>query len=122
MGPGSIRYTAHIPARLLPPGRHVVTVMARDGAGGSASLEFAIEVKGLAEDHGPWTLRRKMSQAEVNLHLELLSRLDWHPSFHVFLRLAADDEAFTDARRSLESLSRQVYPSWQLCLLQGEPG
>jgi ADP-heptose:LPS heptosyltransferase/GT2 family glycosyltransferase len=114
-------YAAHIPARLLTAGRHAVTVTARDGAGGSASLEFAIEVQGLAEDHGPWALRRKMSQAEVNLQLDLLSRLDWHPSFQVFLRLAVDDEAFANARRTLESLSRQGYPSWRLYLLPSDP-
>jgi O-antigen biosynthesis protein len=110
-------YAAHIPARLLPAGRHAVTVSARDRAGGTATLQFAIEVKGLADDHGPWSLRRKMSQAEVELQLAVLARLEWRPSFCVVLALSADDEGFEKARRSLESLSRQAYSEWRLYVL-----
>jgi ADP-heptose:LPS heptosyltransferase/GT2 family glycosyltransferase len=110
-------YAAHIPARLLPAGRHAVTVSARDRAGGSASLQFAIEVKGLGDRLGPWSLRRKMSQAEVELQLALLDRLEWRPSFCVVLALKADDEGFAKARRTLESLSRQAYTEWRLCVL-----
>jgi ADP-heptose:LPS heptosyltransferase/GT2 family glycosyltransferase len=110
-------YAAHIPARLLPAGRHAVTVSARDRAGGTASLQFAIEVKGLADGAGPWSLRRKMSQAEVELQLALLARLQWRPSFCVVLALRTDDDGFAKARRSLESLSRQTYSQWRLCVL-----
>jgi ADP-heptose:LPS heptosyltransferase/GT2 family glycosyltransferase len=110
-------YAAHIPRRVLTAGRHTVTVTVRDRAGGASSLDFAIEVSGFAEDHGPWSLRRKMRQVEANLQLALLSRLEWRPFFRVLLALDADDIALTEARRSLESLSRQTYADWQLCLL-----
>ena len=113
-------YAAHVAPRMLTAGRHIVTVTARDRVGDAVSQEFSIDVQDLAEDRGPWALRLKMSQAEVKLQLALLARLDWNPLFRVILRSAIGEEGLARSRRSLESLSRQAYPRWQLCLTAGD--
>jgi ADP-heptose:LPS heptosyltransferase/GT2 family glycosyltransferase len=113
-------YAAHVPPKVLTGGRHIVTITARDRRGGTVGHEFAIDVKELAEDRGPWSLRRKMSQVEANLQLSLLRGLHWHPLFRVILPLAIDAEDMIKARRSLASLSHQTYRTWQLCLVPGD--
>jgi len=112
-------FAAHVAPKLLTAGRHVVTVTARDRAGTALQQSFSIDVKELDDDCGPRSVRRKISQVEVDLQHSLLARLHWNPQFRVVLRAAVGNVSLEKSRRSLESLSRQVYPRWQLCLPVG---
>ena len=114
-------YAAHIAPKMLTAGRHVVTVTARDRAGNSVHQEFSIDVTALEDQGGPWSLRRKMSQVEVDLKLALLARLNWNPLFRIVLRQGIGKDLMEKSRRSLESLSRQVYPRWLLSMAPGNP-
>jgi O-antigen biosynthesis protein len=113
-------YAAHLPPKSLALGRHRVTVSLQDRKGQIASTEFHIEVQEVANDRPPWGLRQRMSQAEVDLKLGALERLEWRPGFHVFLPLSQADNAFEQARRSLRALSRQTYSNWRLWLVPAD--
>jgi ADP-heptose:LPS heptosyltransferase/GT2 family glycosyltransferase len=114
-------FAAHVPPKALTAGHRVVTVTARDRAGGMASSEFAINVEELSDHTGPWSLRRKMGQVEVEMQLAILEMLSWRPSFKIFLPLTTKDDNFVQVRRTLGSLVRQMYPEWQLCLVPAHP-
>jgi ADP-heptose:LPS heptosyltransferase/GT2 family glycosyltransferase len=114
-------YAAHIAPKLLTAGRHGVTVTATDRAGNAIKQEFSIDVTALDDDRGPWSLRRKMSQVEVDLKLALLARLNWNPKFRIVLRQGIGEDLLAKSRRTLESLSRQVYPRWNLSVAPGTP-
>jgi len=109
-------YAAHVAPKMLTAGRHVVTVTVRNRAGAAVNEEFSIDVTALDDQGGPWALRRKMSQVEVDLKLALLSRLNWNPLFRIVLRQGGGDALLEKSRRTLESLSRQVYPRWHLTI------
>jgi ADP-heptose:LPS heptosyltransferase/GT2 family glycosyltransferase len=63
-------------------------------------------------------LRHKISQAEIDLHLETLARLDWHPVFCLLLIVDASEEARDRARVTLNSLRWQSYSEWQVVILR----
>jgi ADP-heptose:LPS heptosyltransferase/GT2 family glycosyltransferase len=113
-------YAAHLPPKALAVGRHQVTVSLREDNELAARMEFQIEVQAIPDDRGPWALRHKMSQAEVDLKLSALKRLDWRPLFRVVLPLVERDEGFAKARRTLAALSRQTYPDWELWVISGD--
>jgi len=112
-------YSAHLPAKTLPVGHHQVTVSMRTQDGYEARSEFLIDVHAVSADTGPCALRRTMSRAEVDQKLGTLSRLDWHPTFHLYLSLGSGRQALDAARRSLDSLTRQTYENWRLWLCPG---
>lgn len=66
----------------------------------------------------PDLLRRKISQAETDLHLETLARLDWHPVFCLLLIIDASEEANCRARITLNSLRSQSYSEWRVVILR----
>ena len=96
-----------VPHRLLPKGAHTVTVTLRDRAGKTAGTEFRVEVEALSELTGPWSLRRKMAQAEIDLDLRLLERRQWRPLFTAVLPLRGDAESLRKARGTIASLPRK---------------
>ena len=110
-------YAAHVPPKALAVGSHEITVVLRDDRGPVNSNRFRIEVQALSDEHGPWALRRKMSQAEVDLKLSALGRLRWRPLFQVLLAVSVGDEAVSRARRTLEALARQTYTHWAVALV-----
>jgi ADP-heptose:LPS heptosyltransferase/GT2 family glycosyltransferase len=115
-------YAAHLPPKALAAGRHQVTVSMHDRNGPAASIEFGIEVQAIDDHRGSWALRRKMSQAEVDLKLSALERLDRQPGFQVLLASSRRDKTFTQARLTLDALSRQTYSNWSLSLTaRGSP-
>ena len=58
-------FAALIPKRSLTSGAHIVRVTARGHSGESASKEFRIKVDEVSDQQGPWSVRRKMSPAEI---------------------------------------------------------
>jgi hypothetical protein len=106
-----------VPHRLLPKGPHTVTVALRDRAGKTAGTEFRIEVEALSELTGPWSLRRKMAQAEIDLDLRLLERRQCRPQFTALLPLRTDAESLSKARATIASLTAQIYPDWRLIVV-----
>ena len=96
-------------------------VIARDRAGNNASIEFRIEVEALSELTGPWSLRRKMPQAEIDLDTRLLEHQGWRPSFRAVLPLANDTDSMRKARVTVASLAAQVYPNWRLTVVPKNP-
>ena len=111
-------YAAHLPPKALAIGRHQITVSLHDGNGCVASIEFQIEVQAIDDNRGTWALRRKMSQAEVDLKRSMLERLDYRPAFHLLMPLSPRDKAFAQARASLDALSRQTYARWRLSMVR----
>jgi ADP-heptose:LPS heptosyltransferase/GT2 family glycosyltransferase len=109
-------FAAHVPPRALPPGRHLVAVTLHDRAKGVARSEFAIHVEELSDHIGPWSLRTKMPQVEVDGQLAILDTLRWRPSFRIFAPLTANENDLTQLRLTLASLRQQAYTEWQLCL------
>jgi ADP-heptose:LPS heptosyltransferase/GT2 family glycosyltransferase len=106
-----------IPQRLLSNGPHTVTLTIRDKSANLITTDFRIEVQDIPESEGPWSLRNRVSLAEVDLHLRMLSRLKWQPEFLVLLRTGVDTESVQQARRTLASLRNQVYPHWRVAVL-----
>ena len=110
-------YSAVLPHRMLPVGRHTISVTLLDKAGGTARTEFSLQVEAVAEATGPWSLRRKMPQAEIDLGLRLLDRQPARASFTVILPLRSGKAAAAAARLTIASLAAQVYPAWRLLVV-----
>lgn len=115
-------FSALLPHRTLPKGRHTIGVSLRDKEGHSLRNEFRVEIEEAPETEGPWTLKRKMSLAEINLGLGILDRQAWRPAFSLILWMAGNDEEILLARRTLASLESQAYEEWRLIVVpRGHP-
>ena len=110
-------YRALVPHRILPKGSHTVSVTLRDMAGRTASTRFAIEVEELSEAPGPWSLRRKMGQAEIDLGRRILERSGRQPMFLVMLPVTDDEESLRKAGATIAALCVQAYPNWRLLIV-----
>jgi ADP-heptose:LPS heptosyltransferase/GT2 family glycosyltransferase len=110
-------YAVHLPPKSLTMGRHQVTVSMDDREGQGARVDFQIVVEDFPDTRGPWALRRRIRQAEVDHQSDTLRRMRWRPHFRVFLALASNRKTIDAARRTLETLARQNYPDWDLCVL-----
>jgi ADP-heptose:LPS heptosyltransferase/GT2 family glycosyltransferase len=105
-----------IPYWLLPKGSHSVCLTVRDKQGQVAAVQFGIEVEEIPEGEGPWSLRRKMSQAEIDLHLSVLSGVGFRPAFAVVVACDGDEASLAGVTRTLRSLENQVYGEWTVWL------
>ncbi len=109
-------FQALIPHRILPAGSHAISVTLRDQAGGATTNEFRIEVEELSDLPGPWSVRRKMAQAEIDLYRGILARAGRQPHFVVMLPVAGE-AAVERMAVTLASLRAQVYPHWHLLIV-----
>lgn len=114
-------WQALVPHRLLPKGGHSVTVTLRDAADGALTSEFRIEVEELADRPGPWSLRRRMAQAEIDLDRRLLAHREPPCRFVMILPLA-DEAARRRAAVTVASLQAQAYPHWHLVVVTRDRG
>lgn len=110
-------FSAVLPHRMLPRGRQVVTVTLHDQHGRTARSEFRIEVEEAPETAGPWSLRRRMTQAEADLHHQIFVNVSERPCFRILLPLARGAAGLREARITLASLGEQVYEDWCLVVL-----
>jgi ADP-heptose:LPS heptosyltransferase/GT2 family glycosyltransferase len=111
-----------IPARALSTGKHMIRVELRTGADRRRALEFAVETEQPPDEGAPWTLRRKMSRAEVALTDNVIAGAGWRPRFGILLRVDGWDGAEAGLMRTLESVREQVYDRWRIVVAGGEPG
>lgn len=114
-------FTALLPKRSLPKGRHSVSIALRDQAGRMAHLEFRVEVEDAPDTDGPWALRRRMTLAEIELQARPLLGITQQPSFALVLPLPRGAKALEQVRTTLASLATQVYENWRLHVLTPTP-
>jgi ADP-heptose:LPS heptosyltransferase/GT2 family glycosyltransferase len=112
-------FSALLPHRTLPKGPHTVSIVLRDQAGQAARAEFRIEVEDAPDTDGPWSLRRRMTPAEIDLLARPLLGASQRPSFVVVLPLPLGVKVVKQARATLASLGTQAYQRWRLCILTG---
>jgi ADP-heptose:LPS heptosyltransferase/GT2 family glycosyltransferase len=110
-------FSALLPHRTLPKGKHTVAIALRDQAGQAARSEFRIEVEDAPDTDGPWSLRRRMSPAEIDLLTRPLIGASHRPSFGVVLPLPRGANVLEQARATLASLGTQAYENWCLHIL-----
>ena len=110
-------YQALLPHRILPKGGRTVSITLRDKAGETTSAEFAIAVEELSDTPGPWALRRKIGQAEIDLCLRILEGRGRHPLFAIMLGVNPDEESLRNAGVTIDSLRLQAYPNWRLVIV-----
>lgn len=108
-------FAAQLPHRTLPKGRHLITLTVRDRAGDTVSSAFRIEVGDAPDTEGPWSLRRRMSPAEVGLYRPLLD-LPHPPMIGILLVPGRGPPARQLARTTLQSLAAQAYGNWRLVI------
>jgi ADP-heptose:LPS heptosyltransferase/GT2 family glycosyltransferase len=109
-------FTATLPHRMLPKGRHRIGVALRDKAGASTAVEFFVEIEEPPESSGPWSLRRKLPQSEIDLAVHSLNSCAWHPRFALILPVHENDEP-NDVRRTVDSVRAQAYRDWTVVLV-----
>jgi ADP-heptose:LPS heptosyltransferase/GT2 family glycosyltransferase len=105
-------FTALLPNRSLPEGRHTLSVSLRDAAGAVTRREFRVEIDTASEIQGPWSIRRRIEPAAVQLLFEPLLGQSSPPSFDILLPLPRSSDAYDRARVTLASLASQVYENW----------
>jgi ADP-heptose:LPS heptosyltransferase/GT2 family glycosyltransferase len=106
-----------IPPQVLKRGRHDIRIVIRDAAGETEAITFAVDSDPSLEGPGPWTLRRKLTDAEIGLHRAVVESRGAQP--HFSLLLPCDPSSATQRKRlraTLESLRHQAWPHWQMVL------
>ena len=109
-------FAALVPHRVLTKGSHAVTLTLRDKAGGTTRSEFGIQVEEVSDAPGPWLLRRKMGQAEIDLDRRILERCGRHPMFIVVMPVKGE-AASRRAGVTIASLVAQAYANWRLLVV-----
>jgi len=110
-----------IPPQALKRGLHEVGVVVTDRAGHVARSDFTIEAEPATEGPGPWQLRTKLTQAEVDLQMSLLGAQKCRPNgsrvaFCLVMPLTRTLPAdLQRARDTLASLRHHAYPDWRRC-------
>ena len=120
--PGALRsgFVFNCPPRLLKEGPHEAMVRVVSPDGSEHSTRFAFTVRIPADAEARFGIRRRLPRAELDLHLDLLNRLNWRPAFRLLMPLhAAEDVAA--AADTIEALRRQPYGDWRLLLVAGQP-
>jgi len=112
-------FVALIPNWSLPKGRHTVSVSAFDLDDKADSLEFSIQVADMPDGEGPWAIRRKIAQSEIDLQLRVLTGLTWSPRFRLLIKSDDTDAGIQKARLTLASLREQAYPEWSALVFIG---
>ena len=79
-----------------------MSVTLRDKVGRVTSTEFGIVVDELGDTPGPWALRRKMGQAEIDLDQSILQRCGCQPIFVVILPVHGDEDLLRNAGATIE--------------------
>lgn len=110
-----------IPPQALPRGSHVVRVVIRDAAGAVQEIGFSVTCEPDLPEVGPWALRRKLPQAEVDLQEAVLTACDWRPAFVLVLAGSLDGAAQRRRLRATAgSLRMQAWRNWTLVVQAAE--
>ncbi len=104
-----------IPPQIMKRGSHEVRVVVTDKDGRTLDDTFTCEARATVEAPGPWALRRKLTQGEIDLSLAVLDRAGYRPRWVLLLLLhgttAVDVKRL---RASIATLRHQAYPDWRL--------
>jgi ADP-heptose:LPS heptosyltransferase/GT2 family glycosyltransferase len=111
-------FSALLPQHSLPKGQHTVSISLRDQTGQVARSEFCIEAEDAPDSRGPWSLRRRMLPAEIDVLSRPLLGASQKPSFGVVLPLSSGAK-IRELRATLASLAAQAYENWRLYILVG---
>jgi GT2 family glycosyltransferase len=112
-------FTALVPHRSLPKGSHTVSVAVRDRADQTARSTLRIEVEDAPDADGPWSLRHRMTPAEIDILSGPLEKMSPRPSFTILLPLPLGPRSLPQARATLASLATQAFEDWQIYVLTG---
>ncbi len=107
-----------IPPQVMKPGMHKVRLVIRDVAGRSRETAFSVRADKAAAGPGPWWLRTKLPQAEIDLQHAILAARDRAPSWAIVVAAGTADAAALSA--TIESLRWQAYERWRLVILAAE--
>ncbi len=102
-----------VPPQVLKQGRHDLRVVIRDGAGHVEDIAFSVEAEPSLDGPGPWSPRRRITQAEADLGDALLAASGFQPEWT--LLLPPGGPAAAQARRvraTLDSIRPQAYANW----------
>jgi ADP-heptose:LPS heptosyltransferase/GT2 family glycosyltransferase len=106
-----------IPPQVMKKGRHDIQIVVRDKTGHVQEHAFSVQAEPMAEGPGPWRLRRKVPQSEIDLHEALLCAAGWSPAWTLLLPLTRTTQRDIDlVRETLASLRYQAYQSWRILL------
>src|SRR5262249_19702552 len=112
-------YAFHCPPRSLRDGEHVVQLNVRARSGEVLEHRFNIQVRKSEEFEENMTIRRRMTQVEVDVAEAILDSLGHRPGF----RLILVQRASLDLERllmTLTALRAQVYRDWRLEILASD--
>ena len=105
-------------------GTQSLRVVVYDRDGNSAQRDITIEVNN-STDAGPWRLRRRMKQAEIDIQNAVLDAMCWHPTFLILLRLRDTNwKEIERATYTIDKVREQVYQEWRMLVvvpLDGKP-
>jgi ADP-heptose:LPS heptosyltransferase/GT2 family glycosyltransferase len=110
-------FAALIPNWSLPKGQHTMSITLLDKEDKTASVEFNIQVEEMSEGDGPWSLRRKIAQFEVDLQTRVLAGLKWRPAFRLLIKIHNSTDGVQKARKTLASLREQAYTDWTALMI-----
>jgi ADP-heptose:LPS heptosyltransferase/GT2 family glycosyltransferase len=110
-------FAALIPHWTLPKGQHTVSISVVDHADQSDSVNFSIQVDEVPEGDGPWRIRQKIPQSELNLQTRILQGLQWRPRFCILIKMDYTPEGIRAAKSSLRSLREQGYTDWHALIV-----
>lgn len=106
-----------VPPQQLKRGVHGMRLVISDAAGQREVIAFTLEAEPELEGPGPWSLRRKLTQAEVSLQMSVLAAAGYAPYYTLLLPLGGTAAAQTKKlRATFESLRYQAYENWQVLI------
>ncbi len=76
-----------VPPQALKRGKHEVRVVLRDNTGNTSEARFSMVAEPAATAHGPWALRTKLTQAEIDVQMALLASACQPPCYELLLDL-----------------------------------
>lgn len=79
-------FSAVLPHRTLPKGRHKVSVVLRDVDDHSISAEFYVDIEDSEEVVGPWSLKQSINITERHINMNVIANVSWHPKFYIIIQ------------------------------------
>jgi len=112
-------YTLQIPCRAIGPGEHLGRVTLRTRTGRTRAIEFKFSIE--KQESPNEILRRKITRSEIDLTENILSGIDWKPSFGLLLGISGADD-YLSLGGTLNSLRNQAYGRWHVIIASKASG
>jgi ADP-heptose:LPS heptosyltransferase/GT2 family glycosyltransferase len=110
-----------LPPQVMKKGEHAVRVEVTDKAGRSQETRFTVLADPASDGPGPWTLRTKLPQAEIDVQHAILAAQNAAPHWTLLLPVMSPTPAALVAlSETLERLCWQAYEHWSLIVLANE--